>query len=517
MKLGHKLLLAPLLTSVVLFGAGQINALMSARHAKTMQAQFSSQIGVFKNLSATQEQLAQAHAEAYRTVALVASLDDKQVKASRASLARRMDQVKSTLQALAVGSDAELAKISAEAAKLIDDYVKTADGAIDMATVDPNTGVAAMQTAESTIASLTKTVGRVVSHIETQGRAAAEASATAARNLNIMLGLIGLAVAAGAVAVAYVFQRRFVADIELANRFAASVAEGRLDEALVSTRRDEVGDLLRSLGVMQHRLREIVGEVRSSAQSIQVASNEVAHGNADLSERTEQTASNLQQTASSMAQLTVTIKQTSDAAAQANQLAASASSVARRGGTVVSQVVATMGEINASSKEIVDIIGTIDGIAFQTNILALNAAVEAARAGEQGRGFAVVASEVRSLAQRSADAAKQIKALIGTSVDKVESGSKLVNEAGSTMSEIVASVQRVSDIISEITAAAGEQNSGLGQVNGAVSEIDQMTQQNAALVQEGAAAADSLNQHAIKLAEVVGTFRLGAAYAPAAH
>jgi methyl-accepting chemotaxis protein len=255
--------------------------------------------------------------------------------------------------------------------------------------------------------------------------------------------------------------------------------------------------------------------VRQSAESIQVASAEVASGNTDLSQRTEQAASNLQQTAGSVEQLTSSVRQSADAAAQANQLASSASAVAQRGGQVVSQVVSTMDEINTSSKRIADIIGTIDGIAFQTNILALNAAVEAARAGEQGRGFAVVASEVRSLAQRSAEAAREIKTLIGTSVDKVETGARLVQDAGSTMNEIVASVQRVTDVIGEITAAATEQSGGIAQVNSAIGSLDQMTQQNAALVEESAAAAESLRDQAQRLNGVVATFNLGQGHAEA--
>ncbi len=256
------------------------------------------------------------------------------------------------------------------------------------------------------------------------------------------------------------------------------------------------------------RIGTAMAHVQGAAASIQVASSEIATGNQDLSSRTEQTASSLQQTASSMEQLTGTVKQSADSARQANQLAATAGAVAARGGSVVAQVVSTMVEINNSSKKISDIIGTIDGIAFQTNILALNAAVEAARAGEQGRGFAVVASEVRSLAQRSAEAAKEIKTLIGASVERVESGSKLVADAGTTMSEIVASVQRVSDIIGEITAAASEQSDGIGQINVAVSQLDQMTQQNSALVEESAAAAESLKGQAVTLASVVSAFRL---------
>ena len=266
--------------------------------------------------------------------------------------------------------------------------------------------------------------------------------------------------------------------------------------------------LLAAVRAVSQGLSAIVANVRSGADSMTVASREIAVGNQDLSVRTEKQASSLEQTASHMQSLTETVRQSADAAAQANQLAGSAAAVARKGGEVVGQVVATMDEINASSKKIADIIGVIDGIAFQTNILALNAAVEAARAGEQGRGFAVVAGEVRSLAQRSAEAAREIKGLIGSSVDKVETGARLVQDAGSTMDEIVASVQRVSDIIGEITAAATEQSQGIGQVNQSVTQLDQMTQQNAALVEQAAAAASSLEQQAQSLQSAVATFKL---------
>ena len=292
-----------------------------------------------------------------------------------------------------------------------------------------------------------------------------------------------------------------------------AIAEGDLTQDVPTDGADEAADLLRALAHMQASLGRLVGEVREASGSIHHAANEVAVGNSDLSGRTEQAAGSLQQTASSIQQLTQSVRQSEDAASQANQLAASARSVAQRGGQVVSQVVSTMDEINTASKRIADIIGTIDGIAFQTNILALNAAVEAARAGEQGRGFAVVASEVRSLAQRSAAAAREIKVLIGSSVDKVETGARLVQDAGSTMGEIVDSVQRVTDVIAEITAAASEQSQGIGEVNGAIGNIDQMTQQNAALVEESAAAAASLKEQAQRLTQVVGTFQLGDARA----
>jgi methyl-accepting chemotaxis protein len=286
------------------------------------------------------------------------------------------------------------------------------------------------------------------------------------------------------------------------------VASGDLTDPPAQQRDDEVGRMFSSLQAMTAKLRATVGQVRHSAESIEVASGEVAAGNQDLSARTERAAANLQQTAASMTQLTGTVQHTADSAQTANQLAQSATAVAERGGTVVGQVVTTMDEINASSKKIADIIGVIDGIAFQTNILALNAAVEAARAGEQGRGFAVVAGEVRSLAQRSAEAAREIKSLIGTSVERVETGSRLVQDAGATMDDIVASVKRVSDIIGEISAASSEQRTGIGQVGSAVNQLDQMTQQNAALVEEGAAAAESLKEQAQTLTRLVATFRL---------
>jgi methyl-accepting chemotaxis protein len=302
--------------------------------------------------------------------------------------------------------------------------------------------------------------------------------------------------------------RSINASIAHASELAQRIARGDLSQAVEPRSNDEIGRLLQAMDGMQNALRTLVAQVKQSTDNIATASAEIATGNQDLSHRTEQTASNLQQAASSMEQLTGTVKQSADSAHHANQLAASAAEVAARGGSVVSQVVSTMDEINASSKKINDIVGVIDGIAFQTNILALNAAVEAARAGEQGRGFAVVASEVRSLAQRSAQAAKEIKGLIGASVDRVDAGSRLVADAGKTMSEIVGSVQRVSDIIGEITAASAEQRDGIGNVTAAVTQLDQMTQQNSALVEESAAAAESLKDQARVLADAVSVFRL---------
>jgi methyl-accepting chemotaxis protein len=286
------------------------------------------------------------------------------------------------------------------------------------------------------------------------------------------------------------------------------VADGDLTGRFDKHSDNEIGVLIAAAKRMQDGLVGIVGNVRSGTDTIATASSQIAAGNHDLSSRTEQQASSLEETAASMEELTSTVKQNADNARQANQLAVSASSVAVKGGSVVAEVVGTMGAINASSRKIVDIIGVIDGIAFQTNILALNAAVEAARAGEQGRGFAVVAAEVRNLAQRSAAAAKEIKTLIGDSVDKVEEGSKQVAEAGKTMDEIVGSVKRVTDIMAEITAASQEQTAGIEQINQAITQMDQVTQQNAALVEEAAAAASSLQEQASGLSQVVSVFRL---------
>nr|WP_295786504.1 methyl-accepting chemotaxis protein [Rhodoferax sp.] len=299
--------------------------------------------------------------------------------------------------------------------------------------------------------------------------------------------------------------------IDRALQFSHAIARGDLtDHGIDTSGNDEAAGLLKALEAMRVSLDHVVGQVRNATDSLSTASAEIASGNQDLSVRTEQTAINLQHTASSMDQLTHAVRQSADASQHANQLSSSAGTVAARGGAEVSQVVRTMQEINASSRKISEIIGVIDGIAFQTNILALNAAVEAARAGEQGRGFAVVASEVRSLAGRSADAAKEIKKLIETSVERVEAGTKLVDSAGKTMAEIVHSVQRVSDIIGEITSASAEQSHGIDAVNTSVAQLDQMTQQNAALVEESAAAAESMREQTERMAEVVATFKLSA-------
>jgi methyl-accepting chemotaxis protein-1 (serine sensor receptor) len=328
----------------------------------------------------------------------------------------------------------------------------------------------------------------------------------------VVLGAIILGTLVGAASGFFLIRdvyRQLGGEPKYASQIVRSIADGDLT-VTVDTSSGDTHSLLFSMQTMQRNLAQTVGEIRVSTDAIATASSQIASGNLDLSSRTEQQASSLEETASAMEELTSTVKQNSDNSNHANQLAISASTVAQQGGSIVAQVVDTMGAINASSRKIVDIIGVIDGIAFQTNILALNAAVEAARAGEQGRGFAVVASEVRNLAQRSAAAAKEIKTLIGDSVEKVEIGARLVDQAGSAMRSIVDSVKNVTDIMEEITAAGNEQTAGIEQINQAIVQMDEVTQQNAALVEQAAAAAASLQDQASSLAEVVSVFKVTA-------
>jgi methyl-accepting chemotaxis protein len=333
------------------------------------------------------------------------------------------------------------------------------------------------------------------------------AQADARRLIMVVVALSATALVLG-VLLGWLITRSITRPLAQAVHIAETVARGDLTQRVAIHSNDETGRLLQALQAMVASLVQVVGAVRASSDSIATGSSQIATGNSDLSQRTEEQASNLQQTAASMEQLSSTVKANAETAQQAAHLATLSSQVAERGGSVVSQVVSTMEDISASSKRIANIIGVIDGIAFQTNILALNAAVEAARAGEQGRGFAVVASEVRSLAQRSAEAAREIKTLIGASVDRVEAGSRLVVDAGSTMQEILAQARKVADLLGEISSATNEQTTGIGQVSDAVAQLDQVTQQNAALVEDSAAAAESLRHQAAKLVDVVQVFRL---------
>ncbi|PVY92619.1 methyl-accepting chemotaxis protein [Acidovorax sp. 99] len=515
-RMAHKLWLAVVLIVVLLVAVVGFSGYRSAKvqaeadaMAKDMEARVQAAIR-WSGLTET---------NAARTQALIVSGDaavEAEFKDVIAATTAQISEVQKSLEAMAL-SDADKAQMAkiAEARKAMIDLrgqarKLKADGQQDQAIA------LVKQSYNPAVATYLQALRDFVQQ-QQQNAAAKQLEMAASRMLTVKIaavavGLLLLAIIVGAYYLIGSIQR----PLAQANGLAERIAGGDLSLQEAVTRSDEFGDLLRSLYAMSNALGRMVHQVRQSTDSIAIASAEIATGNQDLSARTEQTSSNLQETAAAMEEFTSTIQQSAGSAQQASSLAAGATGVARRGGEVVTQVVATMEDINHSSKKIADIIGVIDGIAFQTNILALNAAVEAARAGEQGRGFAVVASEVRSLAQRSAEAAKEIKQLISASVEKVETGSRLVSDAGTTMTDIVQSVQRVTDMIGEITAASSEQSAGVSQVNKAISNLDQMTQQNAALVEESAAAAQSLREQADHLAREVSMFKVNAAsYGPA--
>ncbi len=369
----------------------------------------------------------------------------------------------------------------------------------------------AMEPMKADIRRLDEQLLALKKHVDAQGAQEREAMLALKERQQIVQGVLVLTVTGCLAGVTSALIRSITSPLQRANRALERLAAGDLSQDLHTSGRDELAQMMQRLAQTQASLRELVQSIQGNAQSVATASVQIAQGNADLSARTERQAASLQQTAASMEQLTATVRNGADTARQANGLAQAARDSAREGGTVVAQVVETMAGIQASSRRIADITGVIDGIAFQTNILALNAAVEAARAGEQGRGFAVVAAEVRTLAQRSADAAREIKSLIGASVERVEAGHHLVQRAGGTIEAVVQQVQRVTDLMGEISAATGEQQQGISQVGQAVSDLDQATQQNAALVEESAAASDSLRQQAERLTAAAAVFRLAAA------
>ena len=510
MRLGTKLLAAPVLTAVIALGGGGVNALLMSREASTNASGVSADLERLAVITQAQEQLGHVHTGVYRTVTLIGSMKDDAVKAYRADLKRQVEGLRRVVLTVGDGHDSD-AKLKAGLAQFggeLTRYLKQADEAVDLSSVDPNTGIASLQSADATFDAMSKNMAGIVAGINGAASQALGASADRSRNTTLALSAISLLATLAAVGASAWLLRRVARALAQASQVASAVADGRLGVRIGVDRDDEIGDLQRALDRMVGRLRDSLSTVNSAAGTISHAGAEIATGNQDLSSRTEQTASNLQQAASSMEELTATVRQSADSAAQAMQLAQSAQTVAERGGQAVAQVVGTMAEIQAASRKIGDIIGVIDGIAFQTNILALNAAVEAARAGEQGRGFAVVAAEVRSLAQRSAEAAREIKSLIGASVERVDTGTRQVQSAGTTMNEIVGSVQRVSAIISEVTAAAREQSQGIGEISHTVVQLDRMTQQNAALVEQSAAAAESLREQAQRLSASMQVFQL---------
>ncbi len=443
--------------------------------------------------------------------------DSAKVAQSRAQWNEAIASASAALDSLLKGEEDEDNQLAREAVALLAAYSAAAQpvlknvegGQYDTAGVAQRM----LGRAHAQMAEVEKRVASISGIVQEEAQATGtQLGATLVTVLWIFCAVLGLVVLL-VVPLTLLNSRSITQPLAEAAAVAQAIAHGDLTRHIDTRGRDEPALLMSALHEMQERLRGLVGQVHEASQNIENASSEVASGNADLSLRTEQAAGALQQTASAMDQFTGTVGQTADSARSASSLAQEASQVAERGGDAVQQVVSTMGDIQGSSRRIADIIGTIDGIAFQTNILALNAAVEAARAGEQGRGFAVVASEVRSLAQRSAAAAREIKGLIEASVAKVESGTRQVQDAGQTMAEIVASVQRVSQTIASISAAAAEQSSGIGQVNRSVTELDRSTQQNAALVEQSAAAAESLKEQATRLASVVAAFRLDRATA----
>jgi methyl-accepting chemotaxis protein len=513
MKLSRRLMLAPATIAAAALVAGGVLAL-GAQRELALATQFTDRaVADAGSLADVRLTLQQQRAEVFRTLALMTTLDDAQIQTARDALKGAVQAVESRLLQSDpdVAAEPALAPLLQAVVEPMRQYLQRADKAIDLSVVDPNVGAGAMKAAEDAYtqveAGLQALAAHSVQRREAQTAAARQRSLAQALALGAALlatlGVVGL--------LAWRQQRRIVGQIGAAAELAGRVADGDLSVRVQASGDDEVGALVQALGRMGERLSDSMSEVRAATVQINDAAREIAGGNADLSRRTEQAAGSLQQTASTMEQVSGTVRQTADSARTADQLAQSAREVAARGGSVVSQVVQTMHGIEAGSRRIAEIIGVIDGIAFQTNILALNAAVEAARAGEQGRGFAVVAGEVRLLARRSAEAAREIKALIGASVEQVDTGSRLVGDAGRTMEEIVASVQRVSDIIGEISRASAEQAGGVGEVSGAVGELDGMTQQNAALVEQSAAAADSLRQQAQRLQDVLERFRLAPA------
>jgi methyl-accepting chemotaxis protein len=509
MKTLHRMLLAPIVAIALMVFVVGIAFWARHQQRQSQAALVDRSMAAQVAIGDIQARVAAARGDLYRLFTVLGSYDAKRIDKERAALVVRLNDAAQALYRIDASAGQDIATLVGQAKAQIGKYSKKADGAIDLGSGDVNTGVAMMMTADDQYAEVVKALGAIGERV---GAASSEMETLSTRSAQtsqvLLLAALALATVAS-LALAIASARGTVQRLRVATRVAEKLADGDLEAHFDTDSADEIGVLARALDRMRQSFSKMIGEIRTTSESVSVSSSQIAQGNADLSNRTGQQASSLEQTAASMEQLSSTVKNNASTARQANQLAASASEVATRGGQAVGQVVSTMGEIQASSRKIAEIIGVIDGIAFQTNILALNAAVEAARAGEQGRGFAVVAGEVRNLAQRSAQAAREIKQLISDSVQKVDSGSRQATAAGQTMQDIVAQVKRVADLIGEITSATLEQDSGIGQVNQAVTQLDQVTQQNAALVEQSAAAAESLKRQAERLAQAVAIFKMG--------
>jgi methyl-accepting chemotaxis protein len=512
MKLKARILIPAGVSLLATIAVGMTGIVAMARIGQMLQASADNELASYTQALKIKAALGELQAYVYREVTIAGSLSNDEITQARKSIAASVQTQRAALEALqpAVAKNPVSADALAATLDNLKKYANMADQAVDLSTIDPNTGIATMRGADEIFHHNAENLDKIVSAgnadlLTAFASIASTRSRLAAADIAMMVAATALALL-----LTLLTMRKITADIRQCSELADRVARGELTDSTVHAHTDEMGALLRNLEQMKAALRTVVGQVRTGVESMTSATREIAQGNDDLSRRTEQQAVSLDSTSASMAKMAGAIERSAGHARQAETLVNSASAVAARGGSVVGEVVQQMNEIQDSSRRIAEIIGVIDGIAFQTNILALNAAVEAARAGDQGRGFAVVAGEVRNLAQRSATAAKEIKGLISHSVDKVASGSRLVNSAGQTMTEIVEQVRKVTDLIGEITAATHVQSTDAGAVNDAVAQLDSMTQQNAALAEQSAAAAQSLSQHADKLAAAISVFKMRA-------
>jgi methyl-accepting chemotaxis protein len=509
MKLWQKVAVAPLVAMVFLVTLAAVSYGVLSMQSRTLEQLYKERFSAWRHAAQAAQGVGEVHSNVYRLFTWIQNLKPEEIERTTAEQRRKLDAVGATLDAMArLQLEDEDRRMVGDVAVRLAKYRDSMLKAIDLSTVDVSIGAMQMQSADTSFQEMVRVFTQLVARQESHAERAYARAEAAYRNA--VLALVVLAVMAlvicGAVSVA--MSRGIVRPLRRAIGHAGRIAGGDLTAEIRTRSADETGDLLRALAGMNHGLVTIVGQVRAGTETISAASAQISAGSQDLSQRTEEQASALEQTAASMEELTSTVRQNADSAREAHVLAAEASRTAVQGGQVMGNVVDTMGRIETSARRITDITGVIDGIAFQTNILALNAAVEAARAGDQGRGFAVVAAEVRTLAQRSAAAAREIKSLIEESTGNVAAGSKLVAQAGHTMQDVVAGIERVSTIVGEISSATAEQTRGIEQVNQAITDMERVTQQNASLVEEASAAAQAMREQAGELLKAVSVFRV---------